>query len=301
MRTLKFFFSSLVLVIVVGVIGFFTLRELLLYMATVDMKTMIDEMDKIERSGSDFRSECNARGVANLGGIRQIQTAFTSSTEYQLQVICQTNANAPIVIASEKLPMWVTKVPGEAGLIWDADGRSGITLEVFGRKTTIILDGIEVLVTQGATEIEGNKPIAYCKGYGYQCCSAINSIGVGQPLGEVADCRNECYSSCEPRPVVLRLYSDPVPDAATKTVAISRGDQVSFYYTIDPGVSQNLTIEMNYGDGTVESLTEVESMVTHTYDCAMQSCVYSASITARDEHGTSSVTTPVSSLIINVQ
>ncbi len=299
MRTIRFFVTSLLLGLFLALFAFLILREALLYMATQQMKEAVNEMDKISRSGVEVRQQC-----AQLGGtgIRTIQTRFINSTKYQIEAICEFGSNDPIVVQSEVLPLWVKKVPGESGLIWDERGVSGVAFEIFGRESTVVLDANELEVTQGKKEFLGNKPAAMCAGYGYMCCDPVTSIGQGTALSQAMDCGRDCYVSCQARPVVLRFYADPAPDARTKTISLTRGSAVSYYYTIDPGDQKSIQeVVIDFGDGQLQQFTEKEGLVTHTYECAMAQCLYTATVVATDNNGNSSIITPVSTLQVQVQ
>jgi len=83
-----------------------------------------------------------------FGTVEAVQVTFISDTAYQAELICDSPLRNPQVLASFKLPPFVTKVPGTAGLVWGA-GTSGVTLELWGRHRSIILDNQELSDANG--------------------------------------------------------------------------------------------------------------------------------------------------------
>ena len=303
MRTLKFFLRFAIIIVTLGVTGFFAGREILLFAATTQLKNDLKNMGVLSYRESEYSVSCKQKGGRNEVGsaVSHLQLRFSSPSEYVVEVICQYFSNDPIILKSVKLPWMVTKVPGESGAIWDPDGISGFQIGILNRYATILLDGEQIVVQQGKKPIDGNHPISICSGYGYACCDGVTQIGQGEVLSEAVDCPEQCFASCQPRPVVLRFSSDPAPDLKTKVVTISKNTPVSFFFVIDQGDAESISTQIDFGDGLNELSSEVEGLIAHTYQCQLPICEYLATVVATDEIGQASIITPVSSLKVIVK
>lgn len=301
MRVLRFFSFFVIVLSIVGVIGFFVAREVLLFVATANLENSTKRMGLVAHSRSEYAQQCARKGATTSQSIDSVQLRFVSDTEYDIVVVCQYFANDPIFVSRHTLPLLVKKIPGEGGLIWDVGGRSGIQLTALGGNRTVILDGSEYLVSRGLHPVDGNKPEATCGGFGYMCCDSTTQLGTGPVLSSASDCPSACHQTCEARPVALRLYSDPPPDLQTKIVSGSPNTSITFFYTIDPGQAKSLSATIDFGDGERQTIEDNEGTFTHSYQCAQQFCEYKATIYGEDEFGRRSAITPVSTLTIHIQ
>lgn len=302
MRTLQSFISYLTLILLVGGLSYLIGREVLLIKAGADLQNLVAQMERIDRSRGEYEFKCRQKGGASATDVIQaIQIRFLDSNEYVMEVVCQFFASDPIIVTKKKLPIYVTKVPGESGIIWDVTGRSGISLEALGTYRTLIVDGVDVSFRRGLQAIDGNKPPSVCQGFGYKCCDAITEIGEGQTLSEVRDCTQNCFQACRPRPLVLKFSSDPAVDLQAGFVEIAKDTPISFYYVVDPGEATSITQTIDFGDGNREQRAEIEGMVTHSYSCPINECRFTATLQAEDQHGTSSVITRVSTIEVVVR
>lgn len=301
MRTLiwfiKFFIGLGVFMAVVALIG----REVLLFTSIAQLEGDIRRLQNLGTQSVSYSSKCGEKAGRLNSGVEYIQLRFLTSTSYNLEVVCQFAESDPIVVERRNLFPMVNKIPGESGVIWDPEGKSGFAIEVLGRSATFILDGEEIRTSQGKREIQGNQPKNYCQGFGYQCCDSVTEIGTGGKFTQVLDCYDQCYEQCLPRPVVLRFSSDPNPDPKTKIVQLAANDQVTFFYSIDPGKSQSTQVTVEFGDGQQEILSDVEGLVPHMYACGEAECVYIATVSAVDEDGQPSSVTAVSTLEVRVK
>ncbi len=301
MRVLRSFILFFLFIILVSVSGFLIAREVLLAKAASDIRTAIRSMEKVAYTRSEYANECIRKGGISGQSVSSVELRFMTEKEYRVVAVCEYFRNEPIFVTSYTLPQFVEKIPGEAGLIWDPTGKSGIQLSMWGLEKTIILDGTDFIVHRGLKEIDGNRPPAVCQGFGYTCCDGVTEVGVGEAMSAAGDCPESCFLKCESRPVVLRLYSDPPPDLRTKITTISSGTEVSFFYTIDSGQGEQVDVTVDFGDGQKQVVSEAEGIVTHAYQCATAACEYTATVQASDAFARKSVITPVSSLLVRVQ
>jgi hypothetical protein len=75
---------------------------------------------------------------------------------------------------------------------------------------------------------------------------------------------------------------------------------VDFAYVIDAGVSKDIQVVTDFGDGTTEETTATTATVSHVYTCPSDVCEYVVSVSASDAWGTQSTMTAVSQLKVQV-
>lgn len=299
MRILRFLGMFAVVALLLSLGGFFVAREALMFKATYDIEEAVKQMETVDAAKFRYQQNC----VRKAGGNAQIQSVelhFSNDQEYSIVALCEYFSNEPVLIETFSLPRFIKKVPGESGLIWDPDGRSGIQLEIWGLTKTFILDGQELLKMRGDHPVDGNQPAASCGGFGFQCCDQVTEIGSGKSVSAV-DCPQHCSSTCQSRPVVLRMYSDPPPDYQTKTLTIRPGTQVTISFIIDPGQSESVETTVDFGDGQRQTVPEVEGVVNHVYQCGREQCEYTATVQAVDEQGQPSIITSIATTNIKVE
>lgn len=304
MRILTLFVKYVVMItLVMGVTGLF-IREAFLFWGTQQVRMAENKMELIAgaRFKSEYDKQCRdkggGRGAAN---VQATQLRFTSDTEYQVEVVCEFFSNDPIVIETYKLPMFVKKVPGQAGFVWNPDSTSGVVLEVYHRRTTLVLENEKFRMVQGKASIPGSQPQATCGGFGYACCAAENEVGEGDLFKQVSDCPTQCFPTCVPRPTVLRFVSDPNPDLKTRTATVPKGSPIIFYFVTDPGKTGQATTQLQLGDGSIKDFTEFETDYTHQYQCDQAECAYTAKLVVTDSSGVISVPTAISTINVVVR
>lgn len=302
MRVLKFLFSSAIIVGILGAVGFLIWREYMLMTGISQLRASMRQVTTIATNSGTYVNSCRERGVLDLdtGAIQAIQIRFTSSTTYQVEVVCNQFALDPIIAERASLPRFVEKVPGESGIIW-GEARSGVALSMFGRTRSIYVEDSQVH-TGELMDVQGSfGPVTSCSGHGFTCCQAETSIGEGSQLTNVTDCRASCFSSCVPRPVVLSFTTQPFYDLKTRVLYAPKGQEVTVAYVLDPAGSENLDVTIDFGDGSQNALTQFTGSTTHIYNCQDSSCSYQLKIEAVNEHGISSAQTPVTSVTVFVQ
>ncbi len=302
MRVLRFFLSSFIIVVVVAGVGFLITREALLLWGMSGLRTAVSQMRRASANSEPYIKDCQRRGGSDLSEsiIERIQTKFTSSTEFQVEIICRQFFLDPIVVSTTMLPPFVAKAPGSSGLIWDAD-QTSVTLKVWGRSRTLVLNVDTATYTNkevGAPT--GSGPVAACEGYGFSCCSLESAQGVGEQIGAANDCPRSCFSSCVSRPVVLSFSSDPFYEPATRQVSVSAGQSMVFTYVIDFGAQEMGQVTIEFGDGQSQTLTTSEGLVNHIYACAQAQCSYQARVIATDARDVTSADTAVTKIRVVV-
>lgn len=303
MRVITSLFTSLLVIAVIAGVGFVVVREVLLQVALSQLKSDAGQLQRIARNTGGYIQECLQKGSNSLDDqiIQDIQLRFTSSTEYQLEVICSQHTLDPIVIESHQLPMFVQKAAGSSGLKWQLDP-TAVAVTLWGRTRSL---GIrEETIVDGLSPVDVGiafAPATSCTGYGFTCCQAETSIGKGEPIAAATDCPRSCFTSCSARPVILSLTTQPFLDQVTRTVQLGKGEELSIGYVMDASGLDAVTTVVDFGDGEQASFTEINGLTSHTYSCLQPSCQYQLSVVATASNGASSADTPVTKLTVLVQ
>jgi len=318
MRILKFIFTSLIILGVLGVATFFLGRELLLFMSLQRLKNSLRLMRRIEMKG-EYNVECRSLGSVSTGeeGLFYLQLRFISDTEYVVEAVCGQFTLNPFEIERNQLLPFVKKEAGNSGVIWGFEP-GGIVLHVLGRSGSVLVQDEQILSESlEGLEIEAG-PVSACAGYGFSCCQEDLTQGKGDQLTGVTDCPKNCYSQCFPRPVVLSFNTQPFFEQNTRTTKIKSGQEVIFMFVIsdtkmndfsetalaeesnlltelydlfttlrkairqeNDGTGQaQLEIVIDFGDGQTEELEELQGNTRHVYTCNRQSCKFNAELKA---------------------
>ncbi len=304
MRVLVLFFKYSVAIVLGLVVLAAIVREGLLFWGSQQVRAAENKMELIAgaRFKSEYDQQCKDKGVGRPGmKVRAVELRFTSDTQYQIDVVCEFFANDPIVVQEYTLPMFVKKAKGQAGFVWDPEQISGVTLEVYGRQTSLVLEGGKFSAHQGAFDFTGIQPSSTCGGFGFACCPAETQIGDGDNFSQVSDCPNECFSTCLARPVVLRFMSDPNPDLKTRSVTVAKGAPITFYFITDPGYTKQATTRIEFGDSEFQEFNTAEANYTHQYQCALAECRYQAQLIVTDHAGNTNAKTTVSTIDVVVR
>jgi len=302
MRIIKFLLISAVIVGVLGGIGLLVVREVMLIWGMSHLRTSVSKMRNISVNISPYVRECQKRGETDLTQevIDKIQLKFTSDTEYQLELVCRQFQLDPIVVSSDTLPPLLTKAPGSSGLLWN-EQLSSITLTIWGRERSLILEGSDVSYSnQRPNTPVGSGPVASCQGYGFSCCQAESTQGMGDQIPGVSDCARSCYSSCISRPIVLSFGSEPFFDPKTRSLTVAAGEPVTFSFVVDMGSAKTGTTTIEYGDGQSDTFSENTQTVDHQYVCRQAECQFTVGLRVTDSRGTFSAATPITQLTVSV-
>ncbi len=300
MRIIKFIFKSVILLLVIGGIGFLLAREILLFMGVGKMKSSLSSLRSMAVQRTYF-AKCKEKGSTfSLGDdLAVLQLRFISSNEYVTEILCSQFSIDPIIISQEKLPQFVGKKPGESGIIW-GNNRSGVTLEIFGRSTSILVED-RLIDTNSSEEDLGIGPRTSCSGYGYFCCQMESEKGDGQQLSGSLDCPKSCFSQCLSRPVVLAFNTEPALDLQKRVVFINSGEDITFSFVIDAGSSEQTNVRLDYGDGTSDMFYADKQIASHSYRCLEERCQYNATLVVENEQGITAADLPIMRLSVVVK
>ena len=305
MRILRIIFSAFLFFAVFSFVGFFLIRELLLYWGVSKIRSSLRELSLSSNRGT-YSSQCTQLGSSVISGETLVtyQIRFISSSEYLVEAVCEGFIFDPITISQGTLPQFVTKIPGTSGFTLSFE-QSGIELEVFAleiekiskatgfdfsflsRQKPIVSEN-GVLIKDSSQGVVGNGPVTVCAGYGYQCCNEVSHFGVGDRITGLPDCEKSCYSACATRPVLLSFNTNPLLDPRTRSIEILSGSPVEFTYVADFGDATAMNGILDFGDGKKTPITGLAGQTSHTYECFSGRCEYSASVTLEDNWGAKS-------------
>ncbi len=234
MRIIRFIFSSLVFIVFLLVIGIFLGRELLVLLATNDLQraaNLLMNQNHLSNCYDGFSRSPSAWG----------QLRFINEREYQLETVCSDFAKRPILIETKTLPIFVKKVDGGSGFVFDLQNKraSQIVLNALGKETTVFKEINELTVGKAPTMIDYTAgPASECAGFNYQCCQNDIEQGIGKKQDSATDCPKTCYQSCQPRPIVLAFNAMPSNANDKRMVSINSGQTVAFAYVVGDGKQQ---------------------------------------------------------------
>lgn len=300
MRILKFLLKSLLTLVILGVVTAFIGREILLF---IGGRKVINSLSNLRNAyyRKDYLVKCREKGSDFIEGdsFTTAQLRFLSSTEYVTEILCGQLSLDPIIIDRSNLPPFVKKVPGSSGIIW-GESRSGVTLEIFGRQKAVGVED-ELIVTFATDELLGISPRSSCESFGYTCCQLELQQGAGEQFSEVTNCPKSCFSSCDSRPTILAFNSDPVMDKKTRILMINSNEKVSMSFVVDKGESENVSVQLDYGDESSDFFSSENIITEHTYLCDEQFCRYNVKLVAKDERGIFSAELPINSFTVIVK
>ncbi|HYD34560.1 MAG TPA: hypothetical protein VD999_00675 [Vitreimonas sp.] len=304
MRVLQTIFISLLFLAVAAGVGFLVAREAFLIWGVATVRESVTQMRRISVNSGIYLQQCKEKGISDLNQeiIGSIQLRFESSNTYVIEVVCAQFPLSPITVTTKKLPMFVTKIPGAAGIIW-GENRSGVGLTVWGRSRAIVVENREVTYQPISANEPGElgfSPVSSCSGYGFTCCALDNSLGQGNQLTGVSDCPRSCYQQCQVRPQVLSVTTQPFYDPATRQVIVAAGESLEINYVVDTLSQELKEVTVEYGDGTSETFTTKTGTANHTYSCFEAKCEFQASVKVTDRTGTESPLTHLSSVKVVV-
>ena len=302
MRVLRFLFISVIVIGIVGGIGAVIAREILLSWGVATVRSNVGQLRQIARNPQTYSTQCAQKGATpteNGTVIESLQLRFTSDTAFVLEVVCAQFRLDPIQVGAGSLPMFVQKVPGSSGLTW-GQVSSGVELTVFGRNRTVLVEDNQLFYEKPGIVNLGEGPTATCEGYGFECCQAETSQGVGDQLTQVTNCPRSCFNQCVERPVILSFTSDPFLNPQTRIALVKTGEVVTFNYVIDLPTTIDSQIIITFGDGQEEVLSESTGSTTHTYNCSQALCTYEAVLSVSSTEGITAAVTPITKITLQV-
>lgn len=332
MRILRFFFFSLLGILVLGFLAFFFGREALLIWGSSMIKS---DYNSLLKGG---HGDLCARQFS-YGQDYWTQIRFTSTKEYNLEVVCVDFIASPIIISSKKLPPLLYKKSFSSGFtIGDQEVPSLIELSVLGRKLFVYTDGQEIhsnFLSEPDLDYD-QGPLSSCQSHDYQCCSLDLQSGLGEQTASVTDCPKSCYQSCLLRPAVLSFNSRPALDENTRTVEINAGEAITFSYVLgngksdvfkgqlsttenepllekvqtifsqqfldenNNGITFPIEVSVDLGDGEFYQSANSQDTFDHIYTCKTKSCYFQVKISVKDANGVLSVDNELANMVIKV-
>lgn len=328
MRILRIFFTAIVLLLVIGLIGGFIAREILLMMALQQLRGDLKRLPSLPLS-QKISQECleYAGGASQGGSTIRYQLRFISDRQYVLEGVCEISESLRTVFETKSLPILVRREIGQSGII-QGQNLHGLEVSIFGRLGTVYEEENFFWTSYHSEEEKGvitqEGPVTVCGGYGYECCDKTYQTGLGEQKSEALDCPRSCFPGCTQKPVVLTFNADPF-DQETRTASLQSGDIVEFLYTVtdvrgDVFAQENITNEqvslrwddtflqilekyatkkepldsiekvvITFGDGQFQDLTNLQGSVTHTYTCTrVEGCEYTATVQGVTKKGITS-------------
>lgn len=302
MRVLRFLVVSILSLGVLALLGFFVGREILLQMAVARVRAGYSQLRATANSSSTYLQECKSLGVSQSGTpIERLQLRFFSDRQFVAEVVCGNGANDRLVIAQYAVPIFVQKIPGSSGLIYDDVNGGYLAFSLYGRSIAVAQSGgiLETIPVADISSSTPSGPPALCSEHGYTCCNPDTETGVGEVLTQASDCPKSCFTSCQQRPVVLSLVAQPNFDPESRVVYAKAGDLVSFTAVVD-APTEIADIRFSFGDGTTQSFTESPAIAEHTFSCSSGRCQYRVTVVLEASDGSVSVDSPLNELQVIV-
>jgi hypothetical protein len=250
-RTLLFSLCTVAVVVVVGGLGY---REFLLIQATSQLTNSYEALKDAVANSAQYVKECSLKGLTGGSTQVQFQLRFLTPSTYVLEVVCGASTLNNLVIRTESLPQFVTKRPGGSGGVFVKGEHGGVGITVWGRsRDVVVLDNMLTIQQPDAIPLAVG-PRTVCGGLAYHCCPEQTHQGVGDVFVDAIDCPRTCYASCQARPIVLSLITDPASDPQTRETVVQRDTPVTVSYVVDPATTNEaVSITLDYGDGSVQT------------------------------------------------
>jgi len=338
MRIIRFFSSTLIFIVFILLIGIFVGRELLLIMATSDIK----------RAGNSLLSTSHlvncydgfSRSPHAWGQIR-----FVDDKNYVLETVCSDFPKKPILIETKTLPVFVKKIAGSSGFVFNTQKpvASQITINSLGKEQIIYKEINDLANGEPPALIDYIAgPASECQAFNYQCCQEDVELGVGSKQELATDCPKSCYQSCQPRPLVVSFNAMPSSLEDRRLIYVRPGQVVTFAFVVSEGkqelfsgqvmsntkddslwqwksrlqtlielisnaegesikqVQLPITSTIFFGDGQSYSTQNLQGVTDHVYTCGEAVCYFEAWIEAQDARLTTSADNEFSRLKIIV-
>jgi hypothetical protein len=338
MRIIRFFSSTLIFIVFLLLIGIFFGREVLLIMATSDLKRAANSLLSTNHLLNCY--DGFSRSPSAWGQLR-----FVDDKNYVLETVCSDFPKKPILIESKSLPVFVKKIAGASGFIFNLQKPNAgqITINSLGKEQTIYKEINELISGEAPNTIDYQAgPASECQAFNYQCCQEDVKLGVGKSQELATDCPKTCYRSCLPRPLVVSFNAIPASLEDNRIINIRSGQMVTFAYVVSDGkqelfsgqvMSNNqdssvgqwqsrlqtmidlinhvetkaaqevllpITSSIFFGDGQSYSTQNLQGVIDHLYYCNEASCFYEAWIEAQDARLTPSASHELSRIQVIV-
>jgi len=231
MRIIRFFSSTLLFIVFLILVGIFFGREILLIMTTSDLKRDANFLSNHSHLVNCYDSF--SRSPSAWGQLR-----FVDERNYVLETVCSDFSNKPILIESKTLPVFVKKIDGASGFIFNRErgDSSHITLNSLGKELKIFKE-IDQLASGEPPRLTDYiaGPASECQGFNYQCCRSDIEQGVGKRQELATDCPKSCYQSCRPRPLIVSFNAMPSNLDDNRIISSKSGQSVTFAFVVSDG------------------------------------------------------------------
>lgn len=303
MRILKLLISLTLLFTLISGAMFLIGREVLLTLAVMRLEHTLVSLENMSKELNLPSLHC--KSFASTGSLnpelRSAELAFTSDTQYQLQALCDGFGYQPVVVQKDQLPPLVKKMPGSGGFVWSNETPTSVTLGLWGRYRTLTLELKKTSVAFAPAQSTSDlRPRTTCEGFGSTCCELESEAGVGELNATVTNCPKSCYDSCEARPVVLSLNTQPFYDSTTRMLSVSSNSEVIFNYVVSPGGVPLQEVVLDFGDGQQGRSASTSGALSHRYQCAQASCTYTAGLKVTNTKGISNLSNKVNQVTVQV-
>ncbi len=229
MRIIRIFFSTLALISLFLLLAIFLGREILLIMAVSDLKrasVFLREERHLANCQDGFAISSTAWG----------QMRFENEHDYHLESVCSSFASKPIFLEERQLPIFVKKVAGASGFIFDHEKNpSQITLSSFGKEITVYSEDNQLESGQAPELSYIVGPVSSCQSFNYRCCQEEVEKGVGEVQSLASDCPKACFKSCLARPLVLSFNAMGSNLANDGVLYTNSGRKNTFTFVVSDG------------------------------------------------------------------
>ena len=311
----SFIFTVVFVIVLLGIV--LSVQEWVLFQANNQLLASVGSVQKT-RQGTSYFEYCKNLGTESFDNSPMyfVQLRFTSSSEYVIEVLCDQYEFAPMQISQQKLPLFATKKPGQSGFIFLEEGTWSIAIQavpnnlsnflakipalqsIFFRTKVITVENGRV-VASATTAPEIIRPVTNCAGYGFSCCDPVQKLGIGEQR-PATDCSDDCYASCQQRPIILSFNGEPGFDRYQRLLQVSQSDEVIFSFVLESLLPEMSHVLLEFGDGTSWTGLGTETTTTHQYACPQSECVYSAVLRVTDPYGTQSAPTAATQIRVVV-
>jgi hypothetical protein len=212
-------------------ISIFFGREILLIMATADLKRAANFLLSTSHLVNCY--DGFSRSPAAWGQLR-----FVDDQNYVLETVCSDFPKRPILIENRSLPIFVKKVEGASGFIFNTQKpvASEITINSLGKDQFIYKEINDLESGQAPTTLDYIAgPASQCQAFNFQCCQEDIELGIGSNQELATDCPKSCYSSCQPRPLVVSFNAMPASLENRRIISVRSGQPVTFAYVVSEG------------------------------------------------------------------
>lgn len=223
--------------------------------------------------------------------LKGYQLRFVDERSYVVEAVCASSQKGLLTVRETTLPLNVTKLGG-SGVYIPVPNNENIDAAVIIKSGWRLL-AVGFFDNQVMTKLISDpdlpqefgeaSAITTCQGWGFRCCDELSQVGAGAAPDGVSDCAGGCYQQCLDKPLLVLFATDPLMNAATRTVDI-RGARASvgFSYAIDDPDGKIVKTKIDFGDGDAFEDTQERSSAIHEYVCNQTACNFVATLTAVD-------------------